>query len=105
MSNYSITRLYATSSEEVPLVNLENNGNNYSVIGILQIDKINLKYPILSDINDYLLSVAPCRFHGPLPNDPGNLCIAGHNYDDDRFFSRLNQLQLGDIIIIYDNSR
>lgn len=34
----------------------------------------------------------------------GNLCIAGHNYHDDRFFSKLYQLNLGDSINIYDSN-
>lgn len=32
----------------------------------------------------------------------GNLCIAGHNYVNDSFFSRLNELKNGDKIVIYD---
>ena len=43
-----------------------------------------------------------CRFAGPLPNEIGNLCIAGHNYVDYKFFSRVNELAKGDIITIYD---
>ena len=35
----------------------------------------------------------------------GNLAIASHNYEDKRFFSRLNELNVGDIINIYDNSQ
>ena len=34
-------------------------------------------------------------------NKVGNLCIAGHNFDDDRFFSKLSLLDVGDIIKIY----
>ena len=34
----------------------------------------------------------------------GNLCIAGHNYIDNRFFGRLDELQKNDIIEIYDLS-
>ena len=43
-----------------------------------------------------------CRFAGPMPNEAGNLCVAGHNYVDYRFFSRLNELKTGDSIEIYD---
>lgn len=35
----------------------------------------------------------------------GNLCIAGHNYNNYQFFSRLKKLNIGDIIYIYDLSR
>ena len=68
VDNYSIARLYADSGNAA-LINLSN-GNNFSVIGILQIDKINLKYPILSNISDYLLQVAPCKFYGPGFKEP-----------------------------------
>lgn len=34
----------------------------------------------------------------------GNLCIAGHNYKNDTFFSNISKLTNGDIITIYDSS-
>jgi len=34
----------------------------------------------------------------------GNLCIAGHNYADNRFFGRLNELKYMDIVKIFDLS-
>lgn len=34
----------------------------------------------------------------------GNLCIAGHNYNSYKFFSRLKELKIGDTISIYDLS-
>lgn len=37
-----------------------------------------------------------------MPNEIGNLCIAGHNYVDYKFFSRLNELEIDDTIKIYD---
>ena len=40
---------------------------------ILKIDKIKLDYPILSEVSEDLLKIAPCRFAGPLPNNVGNL--------------------------------
>ncbi|MCI8621812.1 MAG: sortase [Clostridia bacterium] len=35
----------------------------------------------------------------------GNLCIAGHNYKNDTFFSNISKLNYGDIIEIHDNNR
>ena len=78
--------------------------NNYFVIGIIEIEKIKLNYPILSTQSKELLEISPCRFAGPLPNNVGNLCIAGHNYADKRFFGRLKELSLNDKISIYDLS-
>ena len=72
--------------------------------GIIKIDKINLNYSILSISSNNLLDVSVCRFAGPMPNEVGNLCIAGHNYVDYKFFSRLNELQTDDVITIFDLS-
>ena len=57
------------STNNNELVNLEINGEEFSVIGILQINSIDLKYPIISEISDYLLEIAPCKFHGPFPGE------------------------------------
>ena len=41
-------------------------------------------------------------FCGTIPNKEGNLCIAGHNYDNSKFFSKISSLKNGDEIFIYD---
>ena len=73
------------------------------IIGLLKINKIKLNYPILSETNSDLLKISLCRFAGPNPNYVGNLCIAGHNYVDNRFFSNLNKLNINDTFELYDN--
>lgn len=80
-------------------------GNNFTVIGLIEIKSIGINYPIISSYNDDLLKISPCRFYGPMPNEIGNLCIAGHNYNSYKFFSRLKKLSNGDIITIFDLSR
>lgn len=72
------------------------------IIGKITIDKINLNYSILSTCSEELLKIAPCRLCGPEPNQIGNLCIAGHNYDNGKFFSNISKLSIGDSIRIYD---
>ena len=99
IDNYSISRLY---NNEQPITTYEESGTMFSVIGIIEIPKINISYPILSESNDELLKIAPCRISGPIPNEDGNLCIAGHNYDNYKFFSKISSLENGDEIIIYD---
>ena len=37
-----------------------------------------------------------------MPNKIGNMCIAGHNYNSYKFFSKLKDLKIGDKINIYD---
>jgi len=102
LNNYQLTTLYSTNSPyETNKINSNVATQTPFVIGMIKIDKINLSYPILSAISDELLKVSLCRFAGPTPNETGNLCIAGHNYIDNRFFSNLEELTIGDLIEIY----
>ena len=97
---YSAENTYNTSRISIN-ENLNNNSGIY-VIGLLEIDSINLTYPILAEVTDYYLKISPCRFYGPMPNEIGNLCIAGHNYKNYKFFSRLNEIKIGDLVKIQD---
>lgn len=92
-SNIPSTQIYTTKS-----------GKQYSVIGRVQIPKIEVDYPILSDCDEELLKIAPNKYHGADPNEVGNLCIAGHNYRNKKFFSKVPILENGDIIKITDLS-
>ena len=103
LNNFNIEQLYS-KNQNYTLLEL-NNKDKYFIIGVVEIPKINIKYPIISDANDELLKISACRFYGPTPNKIGNLCIAAHNYDDNRFFSNLYQLNIGDSINIYDTSK
>ncbi len=102
LDNYNITKLYSNLS-------LNENYNstkiieNFYVIGIIEIPQINVNYPIFSNYNDELLKISPCRFYGCFPGEIGNLCIAGHNYDNNKFFSRISALNENDEIIVYDS--
>lgn len=99
LNTFNIEKLYS-DNKDYTIVEL--NSNTPFIIGSIEIPKINIKYPIISDTTDELLKISPCRFYGPYPNEIGNLCIAAHNYDDDRFFSNLHKLDMGDVIKIYD---
>ena len=108
LNDYNITSIYNFDTEnsfnQFSNNSLINNSFDVSshVIGILEIRKINIKYPILSDIDANFLKLSPCKFCGPMPNEIGNLCIAAHNYKNGTFFSNLSNLNNGDIITIYD---
>ena len=107
LNNYSITKLYSNSFSGENLSSNENtdNADNSYVMGIIEIPKINIYYPIFSNYNEELLKVSPCKFYGPSqPGKLGNLCIAGHNYDTNKFFSKISTLNTNDEIIIYNNS-
>ena len=83
-------------------------GIEYSIIGEVNIPSINVNYPIIlpKSINDIdaLLKISVCKFHGAKPNEVGNLCIVGHNYHNSKFFSKIPNLENGDIIEIKDLS-
>lgn len=106
VDNFTITSLYSSDNgyqaDRVSNNNYIENENKFSVIGLIEINSINITYPILSTVSDELLKIAPCKFYGPLPNEVGNLCIAGHNYNNYKFFSKLKDLNIGDTINIYD---
>lgn len=104
--SFNISTLYSyNNSYNANPTNTYNTDHDFSVIGIIEINKIKVNYPILSHISDELLKISTCRFYGPTPNEVGNLCIAGHNYNDNRFFSKIGQLKNGDIIKLYDAKR
>ena len=97
IGNYNIYKLYAGVEEEEKTQ--ENN-----LFGIIEIPQINLYYPIFSNLTEENLKVAPCKFYGATLKDNTNICIAGHNYNNDMFFSKINLLKPNDEIFIYDNT-
>lgn len=117
---------YFTAMTEKPEINLDdltvqkrvvfdtsvrtaNDGTEYSTIALIDIPKVDVHYPIIAPVDknlkDYtaILKISPCRYFGPDPNEVGNLCIVGHNYRNEKFFSRVaRNTEIGDIIIITD---
>lgn len=82
----------------------DDKGNTYSIVGVVNIPKINCKYPIIAETTDKLLKVSVCKFWGSNPNEVGNLCIVGHNYKNSKFFSKVPMIGVGDIVEITDLS-
>lgn len=99
IGNYNIYKLYANTLQEV-----QENDDKNSIFGIIEIPKINVYYPVFSNLNEELLKISPCKFYGTNPQENGNICIAGHNYNNSMFFSNLYLLGNNDEIYIYDNS-
>ena len=83
-------------------------GYKYKKIASINIPKINVNYAILDgetksvEETEALLKISPTKFWGPNPHDVGNLCIVGHNYRNNKFFSKVPNLENGDIIEITD---
>ncbi len=74
----------------------------YQVVGIIEIPKINIKYPILSETNEDSIQYSITKFAGEDINSIGNFVVAGHNYLDGSMFGKVKQLEIGDEIKLTD---
>lgn len=98
-------------AEEIPLVPvipveieiLPKTYMDYEVIAKLEIPKINLETNVLKDYTTDGMKVCSSKFFGPEPNEVGNFCIAGHNYDQENMFNHLINLEKGDELYLTDN--
>lgn len=70
----------------------------YKIEGIIEIPKINIKYPIIDHTNEETMKVSITRFWGPQANEIGNYTVAGHNNKDGTMFGKTKYLQIGDKI-------
>lgn len=88
-------------------LNINNIYNKYQTkfLGNLIIEKIDVEYPIYSEYTEENLKMSVCRLSGSTLEEIGNITIIGHNYQDNRFFGRLNQLQINDKILIQSNNK
>jgi len=79
-------------------------GEEYTVVGTLNIPSLNIEYPILSETSNKLLKVSLTKYWGANPNEVGNMVVVGHNYKNNKFFSNLSKIQHGEIVKIRDLS-
>ena len=81
---------------------------SYYTIAKIEIPKLNLNYPIIEGKTgseketEELLKLSLCKLAGPNPNETGNFCVVGHNYRNQRFFSKVPTLEIGEEILITD---
>ena len=83
---------------------ITSNGQKYDSIGIVNIPRLGIEYPILATTSEKTLKVSVTKYWGGNPNEVGNLCITGHNYKNSKFFGKLLNIKQGDIIKITDLS-
>ena len=76
--------------------------NGYNIEGIIEIPKINIKYPIIDETTDITMKLSTTKFCGNGINEIGNYTIAGHNNKDGTMFGKTKYLELGDTINIID---
>ena len=81
---------------------IETEYKGYKVVGIIEIPKINIKYPILNKTNDDAMQYSITKFSGGEVNSIGNFVVAGHNYLDGSMFGKVKQLEIGDEIKLTD---
>ena len=75
----------------------------FKVVGKLEMPTINIRYPILGESEKAKsLEVSIVKIYGPEINAPGNVVIAGHNYNNGLFFGKNKNLKVGDKIYITD---
>lgn len=96
----SLERKSETKLEEYK--NMPKELKGYKVIGKLEIPKIELSSYILSETNTKSLKVSITKLYGPEVGKVGNLCIAGHNYRNNKMFGGIKKLEIGDEIILTD---
>lgn len=70
----------------------------YDIVGIIEIPKINIEYPIINQTSDETMALSITKFWGNNVNDIGNFTMAGHNYFDGTMFSNTNKLNIEDTI-------
>lgn len=90
---YGVSRIPEENSEEKQI-------DDNLVLGTIEIPKIGISYPVISTTTAEYLKIAPTKLAGVGLNEKGNCSIIGHNYEDDRFFSKLGELSKDDVIYI-----
>lgn len=76
----------------------------FTVIGTIEIPKINLSYPILKEASTAAIERSVAMLYGVGPNKAGNTLIIGHNYRNGQFFANNKNLSIGDKVYITDLS-
>lgn len=77
-------------------------GITYSVEAVLNIPRLGINYPVISEWSEELLKISLNKYWGPKPNEVGNYCIVGHNYKSGKMFGNLPAITNGDIVELTD---
>lgn len=76
---------------------------DYEIIGKIEIPKTGLKSDILAETTKRALEIAVTQIYTTAElNQPGNTVIYGHNYRNSSFFSKNDDLEIGDTVYITD---
>lgn len=83
-----------TEPAELPTVSID----GYEYVGYLSIPALELELPVLAEVDEVRLKIAPCRQSGSPDTD--DFVIAGHNYTS--HFAKLYTLNSDDLIKFTD---
>jgi sortase A len=89
-------------SENVKVTDKKPSDDQKGTIGIISIPKIEVNVALSEGVDENTLKYAVGHFVGtPMPGDKGNFCVAGHrSYTYNEYFNRLDELGIGDKIIV-----
>lgn len=91
-------------AKEYPKEEIIEEYRGYAVSAKLEIPKINLETYILKQYSKNALNVSVTKFWGADPNQVGNFCVAGHNFQNKNMFHNLRNLEIGNQLSISDSS-
>lgn len=90
--------------KEYPKEEIVDEYRGYAVVAKLEIPKINLYTYILKQYSKNALNLSVTKFWGADPNQIGNFCVAGHNFQNRNMFHNLRNLEIGNRLAISDSS-
>ncbi len=97
------TNIEKKTKDDTIYILANSQGQKFRVAGEITIPKISINYPIVYETTEEYLKIAPTKLFGPDINEVGNLCIVGHNYKNEQFFSRIKELDINDKVYLTTN--
>lgn len=83
-------------------VDFEKEYKGFQVLAKLEIPNIELETYVLKQYSKNALNISVTKFWGADPNQIGNCCIAGHNFQNKNMFHNLRNLKKGEHFFLSD---
>ena len=84
----------------IEVATLDSTYEGYKVLGKIKIAKLDVDQYILDSKEEDAMKKGIVKLYGGSLNSKGNVCLAGHNFDN--LFGKLNELDIGDVITIVE---
>lgn len=98
------TNKIQTATKIYPKEEIIEEYKGYDVCAKLEIPVIELETYVLKNYSTQALNISVTKFWGVGPNEIGNFCVAGHNFINKNMFRNLKKLNIGDKLILTDNT-